>query len=547
LDPIEFLRAVRRRWVVVVAAVGVALVAGWLTTRVAPTGPPVKTYRATSILLSTSSSPYAAPGVTSLQTLAALTTVGDVPKQVVQVLAREEDPVELAQLVRATANPQTGILKISATSTDPNEAKLLADTFATELVAFLGSRETLTTAREADSIQRRLERLREEISELDQQIAGASEGETAVLTAERDAKVNQYSLLYQQFSQLATASDQTGALQIIQDAVPLPVATSTFIQVRSLPSRLVLAGIFGLLAGAGVVFVLERFDTRIRNKRRAEESFELPVLAEIPEIPRRKIQQDGIVTASRPKSMSADAFRILGAAVMRRPPQVPQVILVTSPGPGEGKTTVVANLAATFGEVGKKVLVISCDLHRPAIHRRLGVPNSKGLTEMLRGMQSLDENGQGRSREALILDGNVWKTRLENVRVIPSGPVPEKPAELLSSEAMRELLAKSREVADVVLIDTAPILAVSDATHLFPLVDAILVVGAAGRTTVEAASRANELLLRLGAPALGVALNRVTETALPRGYYAYYQPASEGRRARRGTAPEPSRRSGFTG
>jgi non-specific protein-tyrosine kinase len=465
---------------------------------------------------------------------------------VAEVLGRGDDPILLAARVRATADTGTGILRISASSKDPNEAKLLADTFATELVAFLGNRQTLTTAREADSVRRRLTRLRSEISALDQEIVNASEGETAVLTAERDAKINQYTLLYQQYSQLAAASEQTGNLQIIQDAVPIPVTTSTFIQVRSLPSRLVLAAILGLLAGGGVVFVLERFDTRIRTKRRAEEAFELPVLAEIPEFPHRKLEQDGIVAASRPKSLSADSFRILGAAVMRRPPQAPQVILVTSPGPGEGKTTVVANLAATFAEVGKKVLVISCDLHRPAIHRRLGVPNSKGLTDMLRGLEDgLDDDGHGRRRAALILDGNVWKTRLENVRVIPSGPVPEKPAELLSSDAMSELLAKAREVADVVLIDTPPILAVSDATHLFPMVDAILVVGAAGRTSSEAAKRSSELLLRLGAPALGVALNRVTETVLPRGYYQYYQPRAEGRRARRGAMPQGSRRGGF--
>jgi capsular exopolysaccharide synthesis family protein len=208
---------------------------------------------------------------------------------------------------------------------------------------------------------------------------------------------------------------------------------------------------------------------------------------------------------------------------MRRPPTPPQVILVSGPGPGEGKSTVVANLAAAFAEVGKKVLILSCDLHRPTIHLMFGVPNSRGLTDALRSQRD----------GSAIVNGQGWRTPIPNVRLVPSGIVPEKPGELLSSPLMRQVIAQAREVADIVLIDTAPILASSDATHLFPLVDAVLVVGRAGRTTALSAQRSSELLLRLGAPVVGAALNGSTEAALPRGYYGYYYAQRRQRRSRR--------------
>jgi capsular exopolysaccharide synthesis family protein len=272
------------------------------------------------------------------------------------------------------------------------------------------------------------------------------------------------------------------------------------------------------------VALLERFDTRIRNKDRAEGAFELPVLAEVPQLSRRQARDGGIVVATKPKSVAADAYRILAAGVTRRPPKVPQVILVTSAGPGEGKTTTTANLAAAYAEVGRKVLIVSGDLHRPQIHRLLGVPNTKGLSDLLS-----KENG----RERLLLDGHVWKTPIDNVRVIPSGPAPANPAELLSSERMQQLLREARDAADVVLIDTPPVLAVSDATSLFPEADAVVVAAWAGKTTEEAGRRTNDLLEQLGAQAVGVTLVAVSDAALPRGYYQYYAPTEETRRSRR--------------
>jgi capsular exopolysaccharide synthesis family protein len=291
---------------------------------------------------------------------------------------------------------------------------------------------------------------------------------------------------------------------------------------------MILAGFLGLLAGVGLVFLRERFDTRIRTKEAAEQHFDLPVLAEIPYV-RGWRRRSTIAVVTHPKSAVSDSFRVLAASIVRRPPTPPQAILVTGPGPGEGKSTVAANLAAAFAEVGKKVLVVSCDLHRPSIHTLFGVPNSRGLTDALRSQP--DGN--------TIVNGQGWRTAMPNVRLVPSGQIPEKPGELLASPLMRQVIAEAREVADVVLIDTAPILAASDATHLFPLVDAVLVVGRAGRTTTLSAQRTSELLLRLGAPVVGATLNGSTEARLPRGYYGYYADGQRRERRSRRRLPTP--------
>jgi capsular exopolysaccharide synthesis family protein len=537
MDFIDFLRAARRRWIVVATTVAVAMGVGLLSTTVVETGPPVRQFQATSVMLNTGSSSAftGIPGFANLRTIAELATVGEVPERVAEELGYQGDPLELARQVRSVGNVDTGILRISATSTDPREAKRLADTFARQLVGFLEDRNAKSVNEEARRLDETIRRLDARVKELNRQIGATVTASEATLGAERDAAVTELTLAQQQRSSLANSANSAIELQIIQDGKPIILPEQGLLQVRSWPSRLTLAAILGLLAAGGIIFLLERFDTRIRNKDRAERAFELPVLAEVPMLTRRQARESGIVVTAKPKSVAADAYRILAAGITRRPPKVPQVIMVTSAGPGEGKTTTTANLAAAYAEVGRKVLIVSCDLHRPQIHRLLGVPNTKGLSDLL--------SEQDR-REHLLLEGYVWKTPIDNVRVIPSGPAPANPAELLSSERMQRLIHEARDAADVVLLDTAPVLAVSDATSLFPETDAVVLSAWAGRTTDEAGRRTNDLLEQLGAQAVGVTLIAVADAALPRGYYQYYAPAEEPRRSR-GSVSEVRGRKGF--
>ncbi|HYT79998.1 MAG TPA: polysaccharide biosynthesis tyrosine autokinase [Actinomycetota bacterium] len=550
MDPVEYIRAVRRRWVLVALAVGVAITLAWVTTSVAPVGigPPIRTYQATTVLLSTGGN-----AVGNLKTLAAIVDIPDISKRVADDLHYTQgDPAALGSQITAIGDTEAGLLKITATATDPGFARGLADKFSAELLAFLRDRVQSTNEAEASAINKQLNRLKDQISRLDERTSRTRSGtEFELLTAQRNAKVQTYGLLANQAQQLASTATATSVgLLILQDAVPLLMPSpTTFQPPRSRNSRLILAALVGLLAGVALSLVLERFDTRIRTKKAAERHFVLPVLAEIPFIPKRKRRRVAAVVPWRrfredvPVILPffprvSDSFRLLGAGISRTAlarrggaggPWTGgvgtrngsgAVILVTSPGPAEGKTTVVANLAMTFAQVGKRVLVMSCDFRRPHIHELFGLDNTGGLVDAL----------QSSDLEVPVLDGCIKQTPIRDVRLVPSGAHPRNTAALLSSDRMRTALDEARRQADIILIDTAPLLASAEVTHLFPLVDAVVVVARAKRTTAEIAERASELLKRLDAPVVGVALNGATEVPVPSSYYRYYtQPMGEPR------------------
>jgi capsular exopolysaccharide synthesis family protein len=549
VDPIEYVRAVRRHWVLITSAVGIAIALAWITTSVAPvaTRAPVRSYQATTVMLS--SGGVNVGGVSNLKTLAAIASIPDISKRVAEDLHYTAgDPAALGSYVSATGDPETGLLKISAIWSEPTFAKNLADKFAAELLAFLRDRAQATNQAEVKALGKYIDQLKVQISRLDTRIDRAGNStEAQILTAERDARITSLSSLSNQLQQLSADVGTPTGLLILQEAVPILMPTqSVFQPPRSRNSRLILGALVGLLGGVALTLVMERFDTRIRTKKAAERHFALPVLAEIPFIPKRKRRRLAAVVPWRKSREDvpvilpyfprvSDSFRLLGAGISRAAPNARRaaggpwtgragsrngsgaVIMVTSPGPGEGKTTVTANLAMTFAQVGKKVMVMSCDFKRPHIHELFGVANTTGLVEALQSDSGL-----------ALLDGHIKQTPIRDVRLVPSGSHPRNTAALLSSERMHRALDEARREADIVLLDTAPLLASAEITHLFPYVDAVVVVARAKKTTAELAERASELLKRLDAPVVGVALNGAMEVPVPSSYYRYYtQPMSQ--------------------
>jgi capsular exopolysaccharide synthesis family protein len=172
----------------------------------------------------------------------------------------------------------------------------------------------------------------------------------------------------------------------------------------------------------------------------------------------------------------------------------PQVILVTSALPGEGKSTTVANLAVAMAESGRRVLICNADFRSPQVQLAFGLENGPGLTDLLTG-----EDGPRH------LADMVHETRAPGVSLVHSGSTVDNAAELVATHGA-QMLEEARSLADVVLLDTAPLLVVSDASELLPAVDAVVLVARAGKTTRDAARRASELLDRAGIPVLGVVL-----------------------------------------
>lgn len=516
MDPIEYLKTLRRRWLVVAVAVLLGMTISVVAlSGLDPAGPATAQYRATTILLSDQTTPVDPRISGGLTTVAALVTIGDVPKRAAEALDFDGEAALLAATVRASVNRNSGLLHISASAPDPTRAELVADTFATELIAYIEARNGRAVEQEAREFRRQVRRLQREIEALDQLIASAPVTQAENLKEQRDAKALEAQNLVAGFQQSVGRPRASAGLEVIQPATARPVVPPSTEGLRPPTSpltRLLIGAVLGLLAGAGIAFFLDRFDRRILTKEVAERSFQAPVLVEIPRVPKKV--RSNILQLKAPTSLGTEAFRLLGISLASGLPgsgrrfsgngseesKGARTILVTSPGPGEGKSTVVANVAASLAEIGKRVLIISCDFRSPAIHRLFGLQDDEGLGQAL-----VSANG------GPVLAGHVRGTAIDGVSLVPSGARADRPVELLTSENMRLALEEARRFADIVLLDTPPILMVSDAANLISEADAVLLVARARKTTTETAKRTRDLLRRLRVPAVGVALNAATE------------------------------------
>ncbi|MFB3739254.1 MAG: polysaccharide biosynthesis tyrosine autokinase [Candidatus Velamenicoccus archaeovorus] len=520
MDAIHYLRTVRRRWLLVLSAVLVAVAAGWATTStVAPVQPRRTSYSATTLLWSRATGTIVgAPSVVDVNALVRFSTLPDMLAMAAKRLDYHGDPGDLRSHVQVSADPtSTGFLDVTAFSPNARQAEQLAEGFSAGLVDYLGRLQAGQLQQQANTIRRQIDALR-----------GLRDAESRQQVAALEQALNQVKI--QQASPVG--------LSVIQHATAMPVPVTGFQAPQSRTTRLLIAAAIGLLAGLALALVMERFDTRIRDRHAAERHFGFPVLAEVPEI--RGRQRKGLSVADEPAGTPADAFRLLSVAVARASDDDaggdgdgpgpedgrgsgPMTVLVTSPGPSDGKTTIAANLAAVYGEQGKKVLIVSCDLRRPSIHHAFGTPERPGLAEAL-------SSSNGRvSLEPML-------TRVDNVAIVPSGVARGNPGELLGSRKMQQALEQAKEYADVVILDASPVLVANDITPLLTEVDTVLLVARANRTRAELAERTGEVLRRVGAPVAGLALNGAREISMPTGYHPYryrYRVEQEPKRGRR--------------
>ena len=217
---------------------------------------------------------------------------------------------------------------------------------------------------------------------------------------------------------------------------------------------------------------------------------------------------DSLVTLTSPRSPVSEAYRTLRTNLEFSSLDEPlKTMVVTSPGPEEGKSTTLANLAVTLAHAEKRVILVDCDLRRPSQHEIFGASNAVGLTTMV-----VDEEAM---REPPLLE-----TGVEGLRLLPSGPLPPNPSELVGSRRMGEIISALSERADLVLFDAPPVIAVTDAAVLASRVDGVLLVVKAGTTKRDHAKRAKALLDKVNAHVVGAVLNNVR---VDTSYYRYYR------------------------
>ena len=320
-----------------------------------------------------------------------------------------------------------------------------------------------------------------------------------------------------------TNASRVGTVQIL-DLAPLPNKN-----INDNNRDLLMGLLFGVAAGFILAFSLEFLDSSVKSIYDIEKH-NLSVLGVIPSMESKNVNNRSLlksltlkdknenktggrqlITLDNPKSPISEAYRSLRTSLVYSD-GVDKVksILVSSAGPGDGKTTTVANLAITLANMGKKTILIDTDLRRPVVNKVFNIKKSPGITEYLTGY--IDN-----------FSDVIVKTEIENLYVVPSGIVPPNPSELLGSKKLINLIKKLESDWDMVLFDSPPLVAVTDATMVSKEIDKIIIVVKVGRTDNKAFEHTIKSLKKVSAPIGGIVLNAVTESHNYGGYYYYYQ------------------------
>jgi len=356
------------------------------------------------------------------------------------------------------------------------------------------------------------------------------EVELARLTRQFQLDDNIYKMLKEKYEEVRISeAGKLGNVRIIDRAeVPsFPVGPR-----RKL--NILFGAILGLALGIGVVLLMEYMDTSLKNIHDIEQFLNLPVLGLIPAIDQDDVENGNaynsniassianrLISHHLPKSPISETYRILRTNLQfLRPDQPLKVILVTSSGPSEGKTTTASNLAITMAQVGTKTLIVDGDLRRPMVSGVFGVPQDPGLTELLvKG---------GDLQKAMI------PSEVENLFILPAGTIPPNPSELLGSHKMKKLIQEMRSCCDLVIIDCPPVITVTDAAVLAAEADIVLLVIQSGKTDREAARRAKSLLTNVNASIAGTVLNNISTDMLSGYSYYYHYEYDDDRRKKNG-------------
>ena len=308
-----------------------------------------------------------------------------------------------------------------------------------------------------------------------------------------------------------TDLSQPGSVSVVEPAV---VPTSP---VKPRVKLNVVLGLFaGLIMAGGLVLLMEYLDDTVKSEQDVERVAGLTTLGAVTRFGRRGSRQP--VSGYGSGSPVAEAYRGIRTSVrFATMDRLGQILLVTSPNAGDGKSTTAANLAVTMASAGKRVVLVDADLRRPTLHQIFNVGNRVGLTSAL-----LSGNGARSS---------IQPSGFDNLSLLTSGPLPPNPSELLSSARMRDLLEALRREADVVIMDSPPALVLTDATLLAALADGTIVVAQAGRTRSAALRHAVDGLSRATDRLLGVVLNRAGRRGTPAYYhYSHYYAEEAGGR-----------------
>jgi len=555
---------VRRWWWVIV---GLVVVTGVVTVLTMPEPPDpeeaallledVEQYRATHLLIRNE----AAPTQLSFELIQLLASQGDLTNRIAEVAGAEVSASDV-EAVRLSTDANTSTMSIAAVQPTPGAAEELANVYADELVAFLDERALNSVQNDLERTTDRLEDIEVAVDELQEEIDQLPDGDPDrdILVAEREGLLNDFATLRATQrsleQQLQGATDSFITLEE-PSAVPVVDEDDASLSTLRLPGRqwlrVAMLTVVATLVGIVSVLVIDFLDTRIRTRRQAEDAFGLPVLAELPRRRRAALKQEPLPAYTDPGGVTAEVLRALrlslslaprwhltslirssgnGAIGAKTPVALDgdlRSMLVTSPLTGDGKSTLVANLAVSFAEGGKRVLVVDCDFRRPAVGTFFEIVPGPGLRELA----SIDERP---------IEDLATATIARNVAMVRSGTRGVTPSWFMASAG--ELVRRCTDIADLVIFDTGPITLTNEASALLAHVDTSLVALRAGRAAPDQARGTVEQLTQVGAHVSGLVL--VGSEGRRRYGYGYY--GSDHRKGRSSSAditPEATPPEGF--
>jgi succinoglycan biosynthesis transport protein ExoP len=340
------------------------------------------------------------------------------------------------------------------------------------------------------------------------------------LKRDSDSNRQLYQSLLQRLKEASvTAGLRSNNIRVV-DAARVPIVPAK----PNVRHNIILGFLLGLAGGIGLAFLQESLDTTVANLDELSSITALPALGTIPlqltgNGKRRHLKAalsatdqselSGPIAYVKPKSEAAESYRALRTSILLSTfGAPPKVILVTSALPQEGKTTVSANSAMVLAQKGSRVLLVDADLRRPGVGKALGIRASAGLSTVLSGVDKIE-------------DAIVPFPHLSNLQILPAGPIPPNPVELLGSSVMKDYLARWRNEFDHIIIDTPPCLSVTDSVVLSVEADRVILVARSGQTPKAALRRASGLLMQVNARVMGIVLNAFNVHSAD-GYYYYY-------------------------
>lgn len=523
----------RWAWLAVLAAILAGGAAYLLNKRMTPI------YQASTTMLINEASSTRSADYTSImtserlaQTYAQLITTQPVLEEVANRLQQGVSGPGLKGMIGVSIVRDTQLLSVRVRDTIPARAADIANTLVAVFIEYNQARQAerfsdskVSLEAQKGDVERQLQQISASLAAIGNDEANRAESDRLESLQAQYRQTLTYLLQSYESVRLAEAQTTSSVTQVEPAGVPVyPVLP----RVRT---NTILAAMLGLLLAVGIVFLIEALDDTLRDPEEASRQLGLPILGFIA---RYTMPDEPPITVSEPRAPVAEAFRALRTNIQfASVDRSLHSLLVTSPSPADGKSTVVANLGVVMAQGGRSCVLVDSDLRRPKLHKLLRLSNQRGLSELFVQSQ-------------IHMDGSLQKTEVPNLFVLTSGSLPPNPSELLGSEKMLEIIHEIEGQSDLLIVDSPPVLAVTDASVLAPRMDGVLLVVKPGVTKFMAVKQAVEQLRRVGANVIGIVLNEVefkrSRYYYKSYYYTYYDSSSytepgsgNGRKGKRGS------------